>query len=172
VAGQNVVAGQKGTIMEKNALCYELVWHGRLHLGDEPGIYGDAVYTGLCTEWPMTFARFDPAELAPGRIVVRLSAEHVIVLDDHPGHKVTLARYEPGETPFRWKKVCLDGEIDYRLKSDAIELLFDVPGGPEVIYASVRIEVDATVQPGSYNDFLVTSLQIRSHTHYASLGFV
>jgi len=24
----------------------ELIWQGRLHLGDEPGIYGDAHYCG------------------------------------------------------------------------------------------------------------------------------
>lgn len=161
--------------MEKNELSYELVWRGRLHVGDEPGIYGDAAYTGLCTEWPVTFTRFDPAVTVPGRVILRLVAEHVIVLDDHPGHKVTLARFEPelsGDRPFRWKKSPIDAEIDYRLRTDAIELLFDVPGDADVVYASVRVEADATVQPGSYNDFVVTGLHVLSQTHYASLGFI
>jgi hypothetical protein len=41
-----------------------------------------------------------------------------------------------------------------------------------VVYASVRVEADATVQPGSYNDFVVTGLHVLSQTHYASLGFI
>jgi hypothetical protein len=35
----------------------ELIWAGRIHLGDEPGVYGDAAYTGLATEFPLTLTK-------------------------------------------------------------------------------------------------------------------
>ena len=38
----------------------ELIWQGRIHLGDEPGVYGDASYSGLCTERPIAVLPFDP----------------------------------------------------------------------------------------------------------------
>jgi hypothetical protein len=161
--------------MEKNELAYEWVWRGRLHIGEEPGIYGDAAYAGLCAEWPITFRRFEPGKSTAGRILIRVNAEDVTVFDNYPGHKVTLYRYEPdpsGDDPRKWKKILADNEIDSRLKSNEVELVLDVPEGAEVLHASVRVEADATVQPGSYNEFVVTRLEILSLTHYASLGFM
>ncbi|MDQ3539890.1 MAG: hypothetical protein M3440_04315 [Chloroflexota bacterium] len=40
----------------------ELVWQGRLHLGDGPGVYGDASYVGLGVEFPLTLRRFPDAD--------------------------------------------------------------------------------------------------------------
>lgn len=35
----------------------ELICAGRIHLDDEPGVYGDAAYTGLATEFPITLTK-------------------------------------------------------------------------------------------------------------------
>ena len=43
----------------------ELVWQGRLHLGDGPGVYGDASYVGLGVELPLTLRRFPDADGPP-----------------------------------------------------------------------------------------------------------
>ncbi len=40
----------------------ELLWRGRLHLGDGPGVYGDASYVGLGVELPMMIRRFPDAQ--------------------------------------------------------------------------------------------------------------
>lgn len=41
----------------------ELIWQGRLQLGDQPGVYGDAAYSGITAELPMTVYRVDPADV-------------------------------------------------------------------------------------------------------------
>jgi hypothetical protein len=41
------------------------IWQGRIHLGDEPGIYGNANYSGLSMEFPFTIKNFDPANPYP-----------------------------------------------------------------------------------------------------------
>lgn len=38
----------------------ELVRQGRIHLGDEPGVYGDASYSGLAVDIPLTLQKTDP----------------------------------------------------------------------------------------------------------------
>jgi hypothetical protein len=38
----------------------ELIWQGRIHLGDEAGVFGDAFYSGLTTELPVTMQKTDP----------------------------------------------------------------------------------------------------------------
>src|SRR5262249_20855977 len=65
-----------------------LIWQGRIHLGDEPGVYGDASYSGLCMELPMTFHPFDPT--SPNEdLNLELEAEDVNVYTGYPGHLIT-----------------------------------------------------------------------------------
>lgn len=56
-------------------MSFELVWQGRLQFGDEPGVYGDAHYAGLCSEWPVTIRKFDPNSNAPGQVSFQLDAD-------------------------------------------------------------------------------------------------
>jgi hypothetical protein len=35
----------------------EFIWQGRLHLGDESGAFGDAVYAGFAIELPLTLTK-------------------------------------------------------------------------------------------------------------------
>lgn len=62
----------------------ELIWQGRIHLGDEPGVYGDATYSGLCVDLPMTFHPFDPANPHED-INLDLEAEDVNVYSGYSG---------------------------------------------------------------------------------------
>lgn len=70
----------------------ELIWAGRIHLGDDPGVYGDAAYTGLVTEFPITLTKCgtEPQD----DISLILSAEDVQVYEPYPGHQVTVVGYK------------------------------------------------------------------------------
>jgi hypothetical protein len=155
-------------------LSFEFIWRGRTHLGDEPGIYGDAYSTGLCTEWPMTVRKFDPASASDGSARIRLEAEDVGIFAPYPGHKVAVARFVPDpstENPFRWRKLVVDATGDVRLRTNQIEIDVPLPGDVATVYLSVRLEIDTTLQPGLYDDFVATRLSMLSATHFGSLGF-
>jgi len=144
----------------------ELIWAGRIHLGDDPGVYGDAAYAGLCTEFPITLTKFSSEPKDDIELV--LNTAEVQVYYPYPGHQITLIGYQqiPESDPPRWQEVEL---LTERLKADTIQLR---PSSTEGIkFLSVRVRVDTTVAPGLYDEFLLLRLSLRSSTHYASLGF-
>lgn len=152
---------------------YELVWRGRTHLGDEPGVYGDAQYAGLCAEWPLTLRKYDPKSTSDGSARVLLVAEDAGVLPPYPGHRVRVLRYvldKQIDNAQSWRVLPADIE-DRRLISDRLEFDIVLPGDFAVLYLSVRIEVDTSMHPGLYDDFVMTRLAVCSTTHFASLGF-
>jgi hypothetical protein len=67
----------------------EMIWRGRLHLGDEPGVYGDAAYAGLGTELPVTLTPSDPNASAED-VALEIQAADVSVFAPYPGHSVSL----------------------------------------------------------------------------------
>jgi hypothetical protein len=153
---------------------YERIWRGRLHLGDEPGIYGDASYTGLCTEWPITLRKYDPKSALSGDVRLRLDGEDVGVFPPYPGHRVSVSRYVPAPSdnnPYAWSKLPAQPADDHRMASNRLELDVTLPGDFVTLYLSVRIEVDTTMHPGLYDDFVMTRLSVLSTTHFASFGF-
>jgi hypothetical protein len=161
-------------VTRENNPTYEFVWRGRTHLGDEPGIYGDAYYAGLCAEWPLTMRRYDPKDTSDGGVRVRLEAEDVGVLPPYPGHRVSVACYVMDRSSHAlssWRRLSSESACDCRMQSNPIELDITLPGGFAALYLSVRIEVDTTMHPGLYDDFVVTRLSIFSTTHFASFGF-
>jgi len=143
-------------------------------MGDEPGVYGDAHYTGLCTEWPLTLRKFNPTDNQTGSVQLRLEAENVrIHAPPAQGHPITLSLYTPEPTPsnpYQWKKETLTTGVN-RLLSNQVELAITLPADRATSYISVRLEVDTSVSPGLYDEFVVTKLSIFSTSHYASFGF-
>ena len=144
----------------------ELIWNGRLHLGDEPGVYGDASYVGLVVEWPLTLTPFDANE--PADVSLQLDATEVHVYAPYPGHLLSVFAYEPiaGTTPPQWSKRLL---VQARLSTN--ELVVPVPQQASLKYVGARLEVDTTVAPGLYDDFVVLSISLISTTHSADFGF-
>lgn len=144
----------------------ELIWAGRIHLGDEPGLYGDAAYTGLCTEFPITLTKYDTE--AQDDIELILRAEDVQVYDPYPGHQVTVVGYRKiaESDPPRWEEVELSVA---RMKEDAIGIRPDNTDG--IKFFSVRVRIDTMVAPGLYDEFVLLRLELQSKTHYATLGF-
>jgi hypothetical protein len=145
----------------------ELIWQGRIHLGDEPGVYGDASYSGLCMELPVTFHAFDPTN--PNEdIKLELEAEDVNVYSGYPGHLITIFGYEPDPTsgPYKWKQITL-----YSTTMTSNNTQVTLVSLKNHIFVSFQIRVDTTVKAGLYNDFVVVRLSLRSKTHYAVVGF-
>jgi hypothetical protein len=153
---------------------FELVWQGRLHFGDEPGVYADAQFVGLASEWPVTLHKFDPASTTGGTIVFRLQADDVKVFAPSPGHLVTVTRSEPDPlpgNPYHWKRTVLPIAGPDHLSTDVLEFEIALPATAATVYLGLRLEVDASVAPGLLDDFVVRRLTSKSTTHDALLGF-
>lgn len=69
-----------------NSSHQELVWKGRLHLGDEPGIYGDAAYAGTGVDLPVTLYPL-AADVSGADVTIVVEAEHVKTYDGYAGHR-------------------------------------------------------------------------------------
>lgn len=144
----------------------QLIWAGRIHLGDEPGVYGDATYTGLCAEFPITLTRCGTKP--QDDISLILSAEDVQAYAPYPGHQVTVVGYKEiaDSDPPRWSEVELGVG---RMKEDTIRIRIDNTDG--IKFFSVRVRIDTTVAPGLYDELVLLRLELQSTNHYAKLGF-
>ncbi len=142
----------------------EPIWEGRLHLGDDPGIYGDATYAGLVAELPVTLARFPevgPDE--PADLHFELTANRVGLIPPQAGHRVSVIVHE--EAGGTWTSR-VAGEA---LMTQPVALV--TAAVPEARFVTVRIEIDRTARPGLYDDLVLLALGLRSLTHYATFGF-
>ncbi len=151
----------------------ELVWQGRLHLGDEPGVYGDAAYCGLMTSIPFT------AHHTPGgghaAVSVSLETEDAETYAPYPGHEVSLVRHYPSPTnPQQWLE---QGIATLYLNSAANNSVvfqnIDLSTFTDRICLSLRIRVDTSVPAGLYDDFIAIRVRFDAapnYDYYASLG--
>jgi hypothetical protein len=150
----------------------ELVWEGRIHLGDEPGVYGDAAYSGIALEFPLTLRETDPA--GPDTTTLVLHTQDVQTFAGYPGHLITVTAYQPDpgnpghaiETPLA--TATFSSADNNRMKAP-----INLAGLTSPVFVSVRVRVDTTVPPGLYDDFVVTRLLNKSanFTFVASFGF-
>lgn len=152
----------------------ELVWQGRIQLGDEPGTFGDASYSGLSLEFPLT-VRNTGAPAAGDSISFFLKAENVKVFSGYPGHLIKVFYYQESSTPYHWKQVLYK---ELRLTSNDLTIDVDLtgfkPSSPKKnIFVSISVEVDTDVTPGLYNDFVLLSLKATSdnYKYVANFGF-
>jgi hypothetical protein len=153
-----------------NDPAFQLIWQGRQHFGDEPGVYDDAHFVGLTSEWPLTFHKFDPGSTTGGTIRLRIEADAVQVFPPSLGHLVTVTRSEPDPAagPYAWKRTVL---VTSHLPSNALELEVALPANAATVYLGLRIEVDTSVAPGLLDDFVVRRLSVKSSTHDGVIGF-
>lgn len=131
----------------------ELIWQGRVHLGDEPGVYGDASFSGAAFEIPITLQRTS----APGeaKTVLVVEAQDVQSFAGYPGHLITVVLHLVDLTTFKAKEVVL---AKARLTGNRQEIPIDLTGRTTPHFVSVQIRQDETVPPGAQDDFLVTRL--------------
>lgn len=152
----------------------ELIWQGRIQLGDEPGTFTDAAYSGLSVEFPVT-VRDTNAASAQDVLTLILCAERVKVFAGYPGHLIKVFYYQESSTPFHWIQKLYN---TFRLTANTIQLDVDLtaikPSDPKKnIYLSLSVEVDTDVTPGLYNDFVLLSLSSASdqYKYVTSFGF-
>jgi hypothetical protein len=149
----------------------ELVWEGRLHVGDEPGTFGDAAYCGLACEFPLTLRRFDGGNENP---VLVLHTAHVKIYSGYKGHELSVILYEPvsgSQQPPVWKERSIGSA---RITGDKTEVTLTLPSPPAAVtYVSVRIRAATDAAPGLYDEFVVHGLALKpgKHGYHAQLGF-
>ncbi len=152
----------------------ELIWQGRTHLGDEPGVYGDSHYSGLCAELPITVFRSDPTSTEDLPFKIVLETENLETFNPFPGHAITVIIYEPDPTqPFHSLERVLANERFTSADNNRKEVTVMVGMGPGPFRLSVRLRIDTTVNPGLYDDFVWLRLSLLSEgfQYFASLGF-
>ncbi|MBL8625631.1 MAG: hypothetical protein JNK64_30245 [Myxococcales bacterium] len=151
----------------------ELVWRGRLHLGSDPGVYGDATYVGLATEWAVTLHNFkvEGAQDPSPEVTFVLEADDVAIYGAAKGHAVTLWLYQPDPAQqFAWMRAPLPIVSGDRLAASPHKIVARVPArGP--LRIGINLHVEETIHPGLYDDFVATRIGLIAKTHYASLGF-
>ncbi|WP_158887712.1 hypothetical protein [Amycolatopsis anabasis] len=150
----------------------ELVWQGRIHLGDEPGVYGDADYPGIALELPLTLRKTDPA--GPDSTTLVLRTQDVQTFTGYPGHLITVTAYVPDPAdPFHADEQVLATARLTSADNNRKEIPLDLGGLTSPIFVSVRVRVDTEVPPGLYDDFVVTKLsnQSANFVFVASFGF-
>lgn len=148
-----------------------MIWRGRLHLGDEPGIYGDAAYTGLSTDLPLTLTKYAD-EAAADDVTIEIAAEGVSVFPAYEGHLVSIVGYRSlpaaGDSVPQWEEVVL---TTARLTDNQLRVRVDPRKSSGLKHLSVRVRVDTSLSAGNYDDFVLLALSLRSDTHYATFGF-
>ena len=144
----------------------ERIWEGRLHLGDEPGIYGDAAYAGLAIELPITLHRHSQTRAEDESVEIIIEAQDVKVFEGYQGHEIRVIGFfsDPGAKP-EWSSRTLATEVLAR-NNASITITGEIPA-----HISISIRVATDVGPGLFDDFVVRRLSMRSSSHYASLGF-
>jgi hypothetical protein len=150
----------------------ELIWQGRLHLGDEAGVFGDAAYSGLSTEMPVTLRKTDSA--GPDTTTLVVDTENVETFAGYPGHLITVTLYEEDPTrPDHFLETVLATERLTGTDNNHQEITINLAGKPSPMFLSVRIRIDTEVPPGLYDDFVFVRLANRSQnfTFVAALGF-
>jgi hypothetical protein len=150
----------------------ELIWQGRIHLGDEPGIFGDAHYSGVGAELPITVYRSVVSSTPDLQFTLILDTEHVQTYAGYPGHEITVTAYEPDPAkPYHSvERILAQARL---VTGDNNQKLVQVSSGTTLgpFLISIRLRADTTVNPGFYNDFLFTRLSLVSPDFYASFGF-
>ncbi len=153
----------------------EFVWGGKIHLGDEPGIYGDAQYSGLCVEYPITVG----TQTIPqsGQVTITVTCSNVKIFPGYLGHKITIYQLEaitPGDPLSKWRKVPIIGGTGRIVADGDRDVTFNYAAtSRKTNYISVAIEVDTDVAPGLYDDFQVNEISFDSpgFLFFSSFGF-
>ena len=153
----------------------ELIWQGRIHLGDEPGIYGDAYYNGICAELPITIYRLEPTQIEDKAFKLILETENVKTYPGYPGHEISVFIYEPDPNQ-------QDHSVERKLASSRLtdadnnrkEIEIQPGTAKSPFWLTVKLRNDTSVNPGLYDDFVWVKLSLLSDdfTYYASFGFI
>ena len=134
----------------------ELIWQGRIHLGDEPGIYADAQFSGATAELPITLIRTSAA--GEDKTVLVVETQDAQTFQGYPGHAITVILHVTDTATFTAREVVLArarlGPTDNNRK----EIPIDLTGRRSPHFISVQVRQDERVPPSAQDDFLLTRL--------------
>jgi len=144
----------------------DLLWQGRAQIGDEPGVYADAFYSGICVQFPVQLFAHSPTQSDASRVTFIIEVERVQVFDKYPGHVVELFSHveDDGRSGF-WREQSL---ASARLKQDRVEVTIEYP---IPTYVSILIKIDTNLPPGLYDEIVIKRISLSSKSHYGLLGF-
>jgi hypothetical protein len=157
--------------MAKNSK-QEMIWRGRIHLGDEPGVFGDAFYSGLTAELPATIYR--SKDRKGTSFVITLETEDLETYKGYPGHEVVVKIYEPDPNlQFHSLERIIARSTFNSEHKNRKDLTIDVGQAHGPFRISVHMRCDTRVNPGYYDDFIWKRLLLSSddHNFYAAFGF-
>src|SRR5947207_10186545 len=104
------------------------IWQGAIHIGDEPGIYGNAHYCGLSMEFPLTIKNFNVTTPQSDVLKLEFLTENVNVFQGYQGHLIIVRQYTPDPqptNPFKWKETIIKNND--RILNNATSTIVDVP---------------------------------------------
>jgi len=145
----------------------DLLWRGKLQLGDEPGIYGDAQYGGLSMEVPVELFPYSGQFQSEGLVQIGVRARDVKVYEGFPGHPVVLFGFFQADGKMWTKKQLAATRLTTDTQGTAILTL----KGPIPRYVSLQVSTDISIQPGLFDEMIVEEIWLDSVTHYGFLGF-
>jgi hypothetical protein len=154
----------------------EMIWQGRFHLGDEPGIYGDANYCGLCVELPVTIYPMYPNSTTDIPFKLLIETASVETYSGYPGHRIKVIAYQEANDPAKPFHFISKILADVRLTSDDSNKK-EIQVNPGILknrlFISVQIRCDTEVTSGLYDDFIWQKLSLltTNYEYYASFGF-
>lgn len=149
----------------------ELVWQGRIHLGDEPGVYGDSQYSGLAAELPLVVTRLDQTA---SQFSLILDTESLETFANYPGHDISVVRFvDDPAAPFHSIEQSIANAKFTGADNNRKVVPVTVGADPGPFRIAVRLRIDTTVNPGFYDDFvwLRLSLQAVNFSFVGGFGF-
>lgn len=146
----------------------DLIWRGRLQLGDEPGIYGDLPYVGLSAMFPIELFPFDSTLFeAAGEVHVIVSLEEVRTYSGYPGPLVVVAKQVANpQSPGHWASHELERTHIGPDGRARITLRGNIPR-----YVTLSVHADLSTPPGLCDEIVIRKLVTLSTSHYGYLGF-
>lgn len=153
--------------VEKRVAKGNVIWQGRLHLGDEPGFFGDATYCGVSIELPVELIPYPDRESYPDDVLLILTSEGVYPDHGYPGHRASVIGYLQSED--RW----VEGPVltEERLAGDSGGVVAFHLHGTVPRFVVLRVHVDQEFQPGLYSETVIRGLALDSASHYGYIGF-
>ncbi len=163
---------------EKRSICNqtdatqtEAIWHGRIHLGDEPGIYADAQFSGAAAELPITLQHTSTA--GDNRATLIVETKDVQTFSGYPGHSIQVVLHVVDLAAFKAKEVVLTKVRLTSADNNRKEIPINLSGQKSPHFISVQVRQDEQVPPAAQDDFLLTRLSLLSPDlqFFANFGY-
>jgi hypothetical protein len=149
----------------------EAIWQGRIHIGDEPGIYGDAQFSGAAVELPITLQHTSTA--GDNKAIIVVDTKDVQDFAGYPGHAITVILHVVDLATFHAREVVLARARLVTADNNHKEIPIDLSRFTTPYFVSVQLREDEQLPPAAQDDFLWTGLSLKSpdFQFFANYGY-